>query len=60
MPLNNVNFPRHELNFMIYLNRVVSFNLFDPEAYTFVPHFTDTPPHNDNFEWLHYETSNFF
>ena len=63
MPLNNVNFPRNELNFMRYLNNIVSFKMFDMkdiEEFTFTPDFTETPPYNDNFEWLQYDTSNFF
>ena len=33
IPLNNVNLPRSSLNFMIFLNKIVSFNKKDPYEY---------------------------
>ena len=59
MPLFNVNFPRSELNFMNYLNKIVSFNKYDPNDFIETG-FTDTPPLHANFEWLQYNTSNFY
>ena len=61
MPLNSVNFPNNVLKFMQLLNYVVSFNLLDPSTFKMTPwSFTKTPPYNDNFEWLQYDTSNFY
>ena len=59
MPLLNVNFPRSELDFMTYLNKIVSFHKYDPNDFI-VTGFSDTPPFKDNFEWLQYNTSNFY
>ena len=52
MPLNNVNFPRNELNLMKFLNNIVSFHIFDLNDLPYTPDFTETPPYNVNFEWL--------
>ena len=46
---------------MQLLNHVVSFNLLDPTSLTVTPwSFSRTPPYNANFEWLQYDTSNFY
>jgi hypothetical protein len=58
MPLNNVNFPRSSLNFMAVLNKIVSFNSRDPFKYIDAD-FTETPPLNENFQWLGYGSMNF-
>ena len=60
MPMNNVNFPRSEFYFMKFLNKIVSFNLLDIKEIPYSPEFTETPPYHENFEWLQYDTSNFF
>jgi hypothetical protein len=58
MPLNNVNFPRSSLNFMVFLNKIVSFNKSDPYDYIDAD-FSVTPPFNENFQWLGYGSMNF-
>ena len=55
IPLNNVNFPRVFMGFMLYVNKVVSFKkgliwLDDSKS----------QPLNQNFYWMGYETANFF
>ena len=58
MPLNNVNFPRSSLNFMVFLNKIVSFNKSDPYDYVDAD-FSPSPPLNGNFQWLGYGSMNF-
>ena len=41
------------------MTKIVSFDVFNPtEFYDFG--FTETGPYHGNFEWLGYETSNFY
>ncbi len=52
-----VNLPAQEMGFMIFLNEIGSFNVADPTTST---NFTDSRAYNDEFEWLKYDTSNFY
>ena len=54
MPLNNVNFPRSVLTFMQYLNKILSFEKFNPNNYL-ITGFSDSTHYNENFAWLQYD-----
>ena len=56
LPLFDFNLPLSALNFMVWLNRIVSFNLIDKTAVDFV----ESRSLYTNFEWLKYDTGNFY
>ena len=59
LPLNNVNFPLNAHRFYYFLTKVISFDIFNPtDFYDFG--FTETGPYYSNFEWLGYESCNFY
>ena len=58
IPLNNINLPQVSMDFMKYVNKIVSFN--NKDLYEAIePNFTQTPPLNTNFDWMGYESMNF-
>ena len=57
IPMFRVNLPAQEMGFMTFLNEISSFNVGDPTTNT---NFTDSRAFSDEFEWLKYDTSNFF
>ena len=59
LPLNNVNFPLNAQMFYYFLTRVISFDFFAPTDY-FDFGFTSTEPYSSAYEWLGYETTNFY
>ena len=59
LPLNNINFPLNAHNFYFFLTRVVSFDVFAPTDF-FDFGLTETEPYHSNYEWLGYETTNFY
>ena len=59
LPLGNINFPLNTQRFYSFLVRIVSFDIYSPTDYIDFG-FTETAPFHSNFEWLGYETSNFY
>ena len=59
LPLNNVNFSNNAFIFFQFLAEVVSFDIFAPTDHIDFG-LTETPPFNENYEELGYETSNFY
>ena len=59
LPLNNINFPLNAQTFYYFLTEIVSFDLLSPFDH-FDFGFTETQPYHSSYEWLGYETSNFF
>ena len=59
LPLNNVNFPNNAFLFFQFLAEVVSFDLFAPTDHIDFG-LTETPPFNENYEELGYESTNFY
>ena len=58
IPLNNINFPAHALQFFKFLSKIVAFDLFAPADHFYLG-FTETPPYSTSFEELGYESANF-
>ena len=59
LPMNNINFPMNAHTFYYFLTKIISFDIFSPFNY-FDFGFTETGPFHSNYEWLGYETSNFY
>ena len=58
IPLNNFNLARTSMNFMKYLNQIVSFQILDPKTIINAD-YSETFPYNANFNWLGYKTTNY-
>ena len=59
LPLNNVNFSNNAFVFFQFLASVVSFDILAPTDHIDFG-LTETPPYNENYEELGYESSNFY
>ena len=59
IPLLSIDLALNELKFLVYLNRIVSFNLFSTKPLIGYG-FSETQPLNQNFARLDYKSSNFF
>ena len=59
IPLFSVDLPLNELKFLVFLKRIVSFDLFDQNPLLGMG-FTETKPLNQNFARLGYTSSNLF
>ena len=59
VPLFSIDFPLNEIKFLSFLNRIVSFDLFQTKP-LLNNGFSESEPFNQNFARLGYTSSNFF
>lgn len=63
LPLNNVLFTPELYTAFDILLPIVTFDLISPFGNDMIPipwGFSETDPYNENFEWIGYDSANFF